>query len=79
MNENILRNHKRSTSVNKINLDADKVQLAMIRKGYTSSSLSKHSGISYETLRRIFRDDKIRISTAYKLTKALDVDIEEII
>ncbi len=62
----------------KLNLKA--LELAMIKRGYSINQLSKESGIGKATISRLTRDTVVsRPRTIYRIAKALEIDIEEIL
>ena len=62
----------------KLNLKA--LNLAMIKKGLSINQLAKESGIGKATISRLTRDKVVsRPNTIFKIAKALDVDVEEIL
>lgn len=62
----------------KLNLKA--LNLVMIKKGYSINELAKQSGVGKATISRLIRDKVIsRPSTIYKIAKALEIDVEDIL
>lgn len=62
----------------KLNLKA--INLAMIKKGYSISKLSKECGLGKATISRAIRETTTpRQSTICKIAKALDVKVEELL
>ncbi|WGX76515.1 helix-turn-helix transcriptional regulator [Paraclostridium bifermentans] len=62
----------------KLNLKA--LNLSMIKKGYSINQLAKEAGIGKATVSRALREVAVsRQSTIYKMAKALDTEIEELL
>ena len=62
----------------KLNLKA--FNLSMIKKGLSINQLSKESGVGKATISRLTREKVVsRPSTIFKIAKALDIDVEEIL
>lgn len=62
----------------KLNLKA--LDLSMLKKGYSINQLSKESGVGKATISRLTREKVVsRPRTIYKIAKALDIDVEEIL
>ena len=62
----------------KLNLKV--LNLEMIKKGYSINELAKQSGVGKATISRLIRDKAVaRQSTIFKIAKALEIDIEEIL
>lgn len=62
----------------KLNLKA--LNLAMIKRGYSVNQLSKESGVGKATISRLTREKVVsRPNTIYKIAKALEIDVEEIL
>lgn len=62
----------------KLNLKA--LNLSMIKKGYSINQLAKEAGIGKTTVSRALREVTVsRQSTIYKMAKALDTEIEELL
>lgn len=62
----------------KLNLKA--LNLSMIKKGLSINQLSKESGVGKATISRLTREKVVsRPSTIFKIAKALDIDVEEIL
>lgn len=56
------------------------LNLEMIKKGYSINQLSKKSGLGKATISRLMRNQVIsRPSTIYKIAKALEINIEELL
>ncbi|CEJ72399.1 Helix-turn-helix [[Clostridium] sordellii] len=62
----------------KLNLKA--LNLFMIKKGYSINKLAKEAGIGKATVSRALREVTVsRQSTIYKMAKALDTEVEELL
>ncbi len=62
----------------KLNLKV--LNLVMIKKGYSINELARKSGVGKATISRLIRDKVIsRPSTIFKIAKALEIDVEEIL
>lgn len=62
-----------------LNVDTNKLKVVMVRNGESPKSLANGSGLSYETIRRVFNSGVLQIKSAIKITKYLGIDIEDII
>ena len=62
-----------------MNLDRDKINVAMARKSYNITKLAKIYGASAQRMRIILNSKKVSTATVGKLAKALGVDVTEII
>ena len=60
-------------------LNKEKVQIAMIRKGLTVKELAKRYGCSTQHIRQILGSEAPTVTTLNKFTKALGVDVTEVI
>lgn len=60
-------------------LNRDKINLAMARKGYTTTQLAEAYGISAQRMRIILNSKKVTPATAGRLAAALGVDVTEIL
>ena len=61
-------------------LNPKALDLAMIRKGYSINKLSKKSGVGKATISRALREmTTLRHQTIYKIAKALDLDVIDIL
>lgn len=62
----------------KLNLKV--LNLVMIKKGYSINELAKQSSVGKATISRLIRNKSVaRPSTIYKIAKALEIDVEEIL
>lgn len=60
-------------------LDSAKIRDAMHAKRFTITELSKRAGVSYQTARRILKQDNtMRIANALKVADALEVSVEDL-
>ena len=62
-----------------MNLSRSKLKLLLVDNNLSISQLADKSGISKQTLYRIFRTGKTTTRTASKLCKALDVNVREVV
>ena len=62
-----------------MNINREKVCLAMARKCYKTKDLAKKMGISRSRVNTILNSVNIQPSTIGKIAAALDVDVTEII
>lgn len=60
-------------------LDRNKINVAMARKNYNIAKLAETYGASPQRMRIILNSKKVSPATVGKLAKALDVDVTEII
>ena len=60
-------------------LNRNKINLAMARKGFGITNLAKVYGVSSQRMRIILNSRKVSPATAGKLAKALGVDVTEIL
>lgn len=61
-------------------LNSKALDLAMIRKGYSINELSKKCGVGKATISRALREMTVsRQSTIYKMSKALDIDVMDLL
>ncbi|MFR8011264.1 MAG: helix-turn-helix transcriptional regulator [Clostridia bacterium] len=62
-----------------MNISRDKIELLQAKQGWTVKELAKKAGISYQTLCTLKGRGGCLPKTAFKLAKALGVDVSEII
>ncbi len=61
-------------------LDLNVLNITMLSKGYSMNKLAEKSGVGKTTISRIFREESIpRPETIFKIAKALEINIEELI
>lgn len=56
------------------------LKLAMLRKGYSVTKLSKQSGLSKSTISNVInKENVVRYETIYKIAKCLDINVEDLV
>lgn len=61
-------------------ININRLSLEMLSKGYSISKLSKISGLSKSTISRVIKSKgEIRVETIFKIAKALDLEVRELI
>ncbi len=60
-------------------LDRDKINVAMARKGYNIAKLARAYGASAQRMRTILNSRKVSPATVGKLAEALECDVTEIL
>ncbi len=63
-----------------VKLDLKKLKLVVISRGYSVNEIAEKAGLARQTISRLLNNEKsVRPSTAGKLAKALEIDVESII
>ena len=60
-------------------LNKEKIQIAMIRQGMTVKDLADRYGCSDQHIRQLIGSESVTLNTINKFVKALGVDVTEII
>lgn len=64
----------------KVKLNLKTLKLAVTKSGYSVNEIAERAGLARQTVSRILNNEEsVRPSTAGKLAKALEIDIESII
>lgn len=59
--------------------DIEKIKRLMISKGLCIFTLARMSDVSHGTVRRLITGQPVRLSSAYQIAKALEVEVFDIL
>lgn len=62
-----------------LKVNIKKLQVALINQGISLTELATLSGLSTETIYRMFNQSRASVKTLGKIAKALDIDIERVL
>lgn len=64
----------------KVKLNLNTLKLAVTKSGYSVNEIAERTGLARQTISRLLNNEKaVRPSTAGKLAKALEIEVESII
>lgn len=64
----------------KVKLNLKKLKLVVISSGFSVNEIAEKTGLARQTISRLLNNEKsVRPSTAGKLAKALEINVESII